>query len=209
MSFAQQSSVGSPGRSGAYRAKSGPAVAVGLALCLVLVLGGGGQARGDASSVPYPQAPTRTAGKQITVGSIPLTIAPGWKITEQNETAVIAASGNGSVAFTLEDVRFDPGISKEEIMAVFWHLTTKNWTKSDHQTAYDPNFTGKRFQESLAVNFDTNVQTDRGSADLVGVLVVMLNPTTGDAGLVKYLSEPRAYDAYLQDAIDMTASTLD
>lgn len=163
-----------------------------------------------ARALPRPEAPIRTAENQVNVGSIPLTIAPGWRIGKQDDKWVGITYEAKEAAFSLEEFTFERGITIEEATGRFYQdSVVEQLSNAQHAPAYDPKFTGARFQESEAVEYTGDLQTDKGTTRISGVLVVLLNPKTGYSGLAKLVaSDPDVLQEVIPDAAAMIESTL-
>lgn len=163
----------------------------GVMLCVALAGGVGGQAQAEIPSTLYPQAPTRTSEDRITVGSIPLTIAPGWKkIQSPNcksaEKCAFLVSKEDRLGFSLQQKSVKPGTSVEDVLSDEYSLLTRNATDAEGGIPYNPGFVGERFNESSAQDYRRQVQTHRGTQMQLGTLVVLLNSGTGDVGVVRF-----------------------
>lgn len=168
-------------------------------------------ATAPAQAVPAPRAPTRAAENQITVGSIPLTLAPGWHIArhDRKNKSLLAVNGNDKAGFSLQEDNVPPGTPIANVLNIFYKVATKKMTNAQSAEPYDAQFTGSRFQESLAMQYSGDEQTQRGSAVIVGVLAVLLNPATGNVGLIRvWAHKPEHLDDAMKDAVSMTDSTL-
>lgn len=162
--------------------------------------------------IPSPRAPERTAGTEVTVGSIPLTLAPGWHIAENNrkEKFLFAVNSSDNVAYSLQEASFKPGTPVEDVLNRFYQKVAEKMTNVQTGEPYDPEFTGERFQESQAMQFSGDQQTNRGTAVHVGVMAVLLNSETGQVGLIKlWAHDPDILEENMEDAVAMTSSTLD
>lgn len=155
------------------------------------------------------QAPAKTADAEVSVGSIPLTLVPGWRVVQREEQYLAALNSRKDAAFTVWEAEFESGTSIEEATGRFYRAVTEEMTNASHTSGYDPGFVGERFNESTSLGYNGDLLTDKGTLHVVGVLAVLLNSDTGHAALVKMAStDAETLMDNVDDANAMTESML-
>lgn len=147
-----------------------------------------------------PSAPD-SAGP-LTVGSIPLTLAPGWQLGEGSDGNYMwAYTPDGKVAFSVEDFAALPENSAGDVLA-WWSPRFMNGLDGGNtETPRDLGLTGQRFQESIAQPYTgTRITEDGKKHAEAGSLMVLLNADTGDAALARVWTFSQATTLNAADA---------
>lgn len=163
-------------------------------------------------SVPSPEGTTRTGEGQVAVGRIPLTPAPGWRTVDQAEGFLILAKEKPNPEFmAVQDFKLDSGSSAiDSVQTIFERTGQKfEWSSVQAEKPTDLGLTGKRFEESAGIQYTAENKDDQGTFETFGAVIVLLDPKTGDAGLIHYFAlSPKALQVNDKDVQAMISSML-
>lgn len=183
----------------ATRTASGPAGAV--------------KAPGTITPGPGPgTAPAGSTAGAVTIGDgISVTPPPGWTVEKQETGAVVLANNAVGAAVLVVVGKADTTdigqLATEEIRAFVSNggLTNPQLTTKPAQQALQ----SKNFQQQLVVGYSGDVQSQQGTSPIVGMFVVLLNPSTSASGFMALMTgSNNALNATAKDVAAMRDSML-
>lgn len=140
---------------------------------------------GDSSA----RGTSKKADGEIMVGSIPLTLDSGWEISREEEAFVVALDARERIAVSIEDVAVESDLTLLDVADLWLADRTE---KMDDVVSGDPmdrGIGGKRFPQSAEIDYSGTATNDNGSYEETGLLVVLLNPRTSEAGLINFWTD--------------------
>lgn len=143
--------------------------------------------RGSATSGSSKSSPN--AQGELTVGRIPLALGPGWQVKKQDGDFLLAVNKSERLGFTVEDITVDADKSMMDVLTFWLQDRTQDMTDVRSEDPMDRGLKGKRFPQSGEIEYTAIRSTDKGDYEETGLLVVLMNPRTGQVGLVNVWSD--------------------
>lgn len=130
----------------------------------------------------------RDSKGQVTVGSIPLSLAPGWKVGVHDGSYLSAYNPRETVGFSVEDFAALPDNTITDVLAFqLEFLGSQMLGLQTVGSPIDTGLKGTRFQESIEQQYTATAERESGDTyEEVGRAGVLFNPETGDAALIRF-----------------------
>ncbi|OBB64890.1 hypothetical protein A5758_19900 [Mycobacterium sp. 852014-50255_SCH5639931] len=158
-----------------------------------------------------PTAPTLVSTAAISLDDVSITPAPGWVLVDQEGKRGVILGKDKKKFMEVIVVQSDANDVAQVLPG--WIRKSKSklsLTSVEVETASKPEqLNSPHFQQKQSVRFSGDLSTQQGTLTVYGVLVVLLNPSTGEEALIDLFTPGTDLrDAAWPDAENMISSML-
>lgn len=140
---------------------------------------------GSAGAVAPPET--------VTIAGLPITVHPDWEVVDQSGSSVVLRDKEDTAVLLLgvENLDMNEWHDITQILNAWANARSHEYTKwSNRQIIADPpeKVDSDRFQFMQVAQYSADLSTQGGTTPVQGVLMVFVNPSTGQIGEVDFLT---------------------